>query len=131
MTIEDIITLLSSKYVPLDYMADRPTKIGNREITNWCEEAGLSRSACYDAIALKLAQGFQSNAFEYSFCDEVVNDIHSLITMQNEDRPELFWNIFLAFDAGEFYHNNDRSIDPVEAYTRPQITEILRNQSAN
>jgi hypothetical protein len=92
---------------------------------------GLSRGAFYDAMALKLALGFQNDAFEFGFCDQVVNELHGVISVQNEDRPKLFWDVFLAFDAGEFYPKGDRSIDPVETFTRPQIAEIIRNCSSN
>jgi hypothetical protein len=60
-----------------------------------------------------------------------VNELHNVITVQNENRPELFWDVYLAFDAGEYYHDNDRSIDPVEAFTRPRIAEIVKNLPFN
>jgi hypothetical protein len=37
----------------------------------------------------------------------------------------------LALDAGECYPNGDRSIDPVEAFTRPQIGQIVRKYTPN
>jgi hypothetical protein len=67
----------------------------------------------------------------FGFCDQVVNDLHAVISVQNEDRPKLFWDVFLAFDAGEFFPNDDRSIDPVEAFTRPQIAKIVRECPPN
>ena len=80
----------------------------------------------YDALALRLAFGFHSNALDFDFCDQVVNELHAVITHRNEDRPALFWSVFLAFDAGEYYRDGNRSIDPVEAYTRPQIAQIVQ-----
>jgi hypothetical protein len=104
-------------------------RITDREIAEWSERLGLLRSALYDALALRLALGFHNNSFEFGFCDWVVNDLHAVMSVQNEDRPELFRNVFLAFDAGEFYPNGDRSIDPVEAFTRPQIAQIVRKHT--
>jgi hypothetical protein len=120
MTIDDIIGHLSDRKI------FQPAWINNRDVTKWSEATGLSRSALYDAIALRLAFGFQCNTFEFGFCDRIVNDLLAVMSAQLEDSPELFWNVFLAFDSGEFYPNNDRSIDPVEAFTRPQIAAILR-----
>ena len=131
MTIDDIVSRLSSTYIPADWQTVQPARINNRDVAKWSEATGLSRSGLYDAIALRLALGFQSKTFEFGFCDQVVNELHAVISVQNEDRPELFWNVFLAFDAGEFYPNNDRSIDPVEAFTRPQIAEILGKHTPN
>ena len=47
------------------------------------------------------------------------------------DTPELFWSVFLAFDAGEFYASGDRSIDPIETFTRPEIARIVRERGLN
>ncbi len=129
MTIDDIIGRLRLVYVRADWQTVQAARIDNQDITKWSEATGLSRSALYDAIALRLALGFQRNTVEFGFCDQIVNDLHAVISVQNEARPELFWRVFLAFDAGELYPNNDRSIDPVEAFTRPQVAAILRKHS--
>jgi hypothetical protein len=43
-----------------------------------------------------------------------------------EEWSDLFHAVYCAFDAGEYYHKNDqRNVDPVETYTRPEITRIL------
>jgi hypothetical protein len=34
----------------------------------------------------------------------------------------------LAFDEGEYYHNNNRDEDPIEVYTRPMIARIVDSQ---
>jgi hypothetical protein len=61
----------------------------------------------------------------FAFCDAVVNDLHGVITFANELRPGLFWEVFLAFDEGEYYHGNNRDEDPAEIYTRPLIAHII------
>jgi hypothetical protein len=61
----------------------------------------------------------------FAFCDAVVNDLHGVITSANEDRPDLFWEVFLAFDEGEYHHHSNRDEDPVEVYTRPMIGRII------
>jgi hypothetical protein len=128
MTVDDVVGQLSLAYVPGDWQTSQPSRITNQNVLEWSEATGLPRSALYDAIALKLATGFQRNAFDFGFCDHVVNELHAVISIQNEARPALFWSVFLAFDAGEYYHNNDRSIDPVEAFTRPLIATIVHGR---
>jgi hypothetical protein len=125
-TIDDIITRLQKAYIPGNWETVRRVLITDREIAEWGEKTGLRRSDLYDALALRLALGFHNDSFDFGFCDRVVNDLHAVMSVQNEDRPELFWNVFLAFDAGRFYPNGDRSIDRVEALTRPQIAQIIR-----
>jgi hypothetical protein len=130
MTIDDIVSRLLSAYIPGGWTTAQQVLITNRDVGEWSEKAGLSGGAFYDAIALRLASGFQNDAFEFGFCDQVVNDLHAVISVQNEDRTKLFWDVFLAFDAGEFYPNDDQSIDPVDALTRPRIAGIVRKCSA-
>ncbi len=43
------------------------------------------------------------------------------------ETPALFWDVFNAFDEGEYYHDIDHKEDPVETYTRPLIAEIIKN----
>ena len=81
----------------------------------------------YDLIAVYLARGFHDSELSFEFCDAVVNDIHRVITFADESRPALFWDVYLAFDEGEYYHNDKRDEDPVEVYTRPMIARIVAN----
>jgi hypothetical protein len=39
--------------------------------------------------------------------------------------PPLFWDVFLAFDAGEYFRAGESHIDPAEKYTRPLIARII------
>jgi hypothetical protein len=130
-TIDDIITTLQTAYIPGNWETVQQVLITDGEVAEWSEMTGLLRSDLYDALALRLALGFHNNSFDFGFCDQVVNDLHAVISVQNEDRSELFCNVFLAFDAGEFCPNGDRSIDPVEAFTRPQIAQIVRRYTPN
>jgi len=88
---------------------------------------GCPEQPYYDQIALHLALGFHASELPFAFCDAVVNDLHVVITFANEDRPDLFWRVFLAFDGGEFHHHSNRDEDPVETYTRPMISRIVNH----
>jgi len=48
-----------------------------------------------------------------------------VITLCDQDRPDLFWRVFLGFDSGELYHDGNRDQDPVDTYTRPEIARIV------
>ena len=97
------------------------------DIERWSALIDEPRAVLYDRIAIYLARGFHRSELTFEFCDAVVNDIHGIITSGDEDRPDLFWAIYLAFDEGEYYHGNKRDEDPVEVYTRPQIARIMEN----
>lgn len=108
-----------------------PPVSGLREadVQRWSTSLGVSRATLYDQIALHLARGFHASVLTFAFCDAVVNDLHGVITFANEDRPDLFWKVFLAFDEGEFHHHSNRGEDPKEVYTRPMIGRIIKDVS--
>lgn len=100
------------------------------DLENWSAQSTLARNKLLDALALELALGFNENALDFDFCDRLVNELLGGMNLQ-EDEPNLFWSVFLAFDAGEFYHDEDQRIHPVDRYTRPQIAEIVRRHTSN
>jgi hypothetical protein len=97
------------------------------DFQRWCKTLDVPRSELFDQIALDLARGFYASDLTFGFCDAVINDLFGLITSSNEPSPDLFWRVYLAFDEGEYYHDNNRDEDPVEVYTRPMITRIIND----
>ncbi|CAB3760025.1 hypothetical protein GQ57_30515 [Burkholderia sp. MSh2] len=83
----------------------------------------------FDAIAIELARGYHRGQLPYAFCDEVVNllvgRLYADALVDRDTWPALFWEVYLAFDAGEYFRPGERDIDPVEKYTRPLIEEIV------
>ena len=75
---------------------------------------------------MRLARGFHASELDFTFCDAVINDLFGrVMTPAREPAPSLFWQVYLAFDAGEFYRPNKRDENPVEVYTRPLIAKIV------
>lgn len=107
-----------------------PPLLTDADIRKWTSETGLTRGALYDRIAIYLARGFHRSELDFDFCDKIVNTIHGIISGLDEDRPRLFWDVFLAFDSGEFYRDNDRSRDPIEEITRPLIAKVVGQHSS-
>jgi hypothetical protein len=89
-------------------------------------EVGLSRGALYDALHLYLARGYAARELTYEFCDRAVNHV---MGVTGYDVPDLAWEIFSAFDEGEYYHSPEEQAqeeDPAEKYTRPWIERVLK-----
>lgn len=95
------------------------------DVERWSTECGWSRSQLFDEIAKRLALGFNSSDLSFHLCDMVVNDLASPVTNTSGPRPQIFWEVYSAFDEGEYYHDNNRDEDPVEVYTRPMIARIV------
>ena len=125
-TADDIIAALEARYTPDLNWDERQILLTGTDVDEWSVRVGLPHGVLYDAFALRLALGFNNNELDFGFCDQVLNELHGVISRRDEDRPELFWSVFLAFDAGEYYHDGNRSVDPVEAYARPQIAQIVQ-----
>jgi hypothetical protein len=128
MDVTGIITELKTLYKDWPRNRHRVPAL-EADVQRWSKSFGVSRSDLFDQMALYLARGFYSSELTFAFCDVVINDLHGVISIAKEERPDLFWEVFLAFDSGEFYPNNDRSKDPVEVYTRPMIARIISDRS--
>jgi hypothetical protein len=104
-------------------------RLTDGDIQRWADLLGTCRPQVYDELAICLARGFHASELTFEFCDAVMNGIHDRIANADERRPELFWRVYVAFDEGEYHHDNNRQDDPIEAYTRPLIAQILSSVS--
>jgi hypothetical protein len=95
------------------------------DVLRWSTVGGRSRSQVFEEIAMFLALSFNTSELSFEFCDALVNDLFGPYTDTSRPKSELFWDVYLAFDEGEYYHDSNRDEDPVETYTRPMIARIV------
>jgi hypothetical protein len=98
-TVDEIIAALHLDYTPGLSWNERKIRLTGSDVEKWSAKTGLLTSVLYEALALKLALGFNSNTLDFGFCDQVVNELHGVIILRDDHRPPLFWSVFLAFDA--------------------------------
>jgi hypothetical protein len=102
-------------------------RLTEADVVNWAGSA--SSSEFYNAIAFRIAEQYHSGALSYTVCDHIMNDLWEVVkdcfTPVHKEVPTLFYDVYLAFDAGEYYRTADRSDDPVAEHTKPMIEEIL------
>jgi hypothetical protein len=85
-------------------------------------------------LSLATALKYWNGEMPYSKGDLIMNHLCSFWTASESiDKNRMFsgiaWEVYLAFDAGEFYRpGEDRSIVPSEKYTRPLVETLLRKQ---
>jgi len=125
MEASDIIGELKTFYKHGVHCRDLDRHLTEADVLRWSNEVGWSRSHLFDEIAKSLALGFNTSELSFEFCDAVVNDRFGPVTDTSGPRPELFWDVYSAFDEGEYYHGNNRNEDPVETYTRSMIARIV------
>lgn len=100
--IESVMAELQEIYGRDGSYVGRLDHLVDADVDRWSRMLYLSRSDLYDRIGLCLGRGFQNPQFSFQFCDGVVNDLHSVITLADEAKPALFWEAYLAFDEGEY-----------------------------
>jgi len=87
---------------------------------------GLTRDQLYDGLACRLAHDYDKEILPFGFCDVVVNDLFGLsVSGEPYDVPAKFWEVFGAFDAGEYHRSLAKDDDPEADFTRPMIAEFV------
>jgi len=99
------------------------------DFVGWTVEGGLSASKLLNELGFAIAVGFYRNELDFDFCDRVANDLFGTMTSLDPGETDLLMSIFLAFDSGEYYHDEDHSIHPVDRFTRPRIAEIVKERT--
>ena len=122
----DIIAELKAIYIDGVPYRELDRHMTEADVLRWSAARSLSRRQLFDEVAKWLALGFCSSELSFEFCDAVANDLASLVMNTDGPKPELFWDVYSAFDEGEYYHGNNRNEDPVEIYTRPMIERIVK-----
>jgi hypothetical protein len=108
---------------------DQNVRFTNADVMIWA--GSTSNPEFYNSIALRIAEQYSCGALTYEVCDHIVNDLWQVvqdcyIPLHNAV-PDMFYDVFLAFDAGEYHRTADLSDDPVAKYTKPMIEEILHH----
>lgn len=97
------------------------------DVVRWA--GALDNFEFYNTAALQIAKHYQEGLLTYSFCDRVMNDLWTALqagfTNDNNPMPEPFFQIYEAFDAGEYHRVKDKSDDPVADFTDPLIANLL------
>ncbi|MET3109562.1 hypothetical protein AAKU67_004486 [Oxalobacteraceae bacterium GrIS 2.11] len=77
-----------------------------------------------DQISLQIAKGYLDSTYSFTEADTVMNDIYVYLTHSGllTEAEVITWDVYLAFDAGEFHHRgDDLSEDPRLKYTKPLL----------
>jgi hypothetical protein len=103
-------------------------RITKADVEEWRSKTNMSFVALRDEIAWTLAVSFDREEHSFEFCDCIINLMHGIAVQHYPAEADnvhvgLFWEVFLAFDSGEFHaRQND---NPVEEYTKPLIRKVI------
>lgn len=106
------------------------TRADGNDVDLWAKNLGLSASAFLDRIGGVTASKYHAGQATFEFCDSLINDLWNVLIERvgkaNEIySPELFYEVYDAFDAGEYHRSADMSDNPIADFTDPLIAQIV------
>lgn len=134
MTLYTIFAELMDIYRLVDGVIPQTARVKKEDLERWSRDTGEPLDELLDQIAHWLARSFARSELSFEFCDAVINDVHWMVmdawTVGGEPPSQLLWDVYLAFDAGEYFHDAEHKEDPIQTYTRPAIEKFLRTYAA-
>jgi hypothetical protein len=120
----EIESMLNETYKT--YLASETVQDLAESVFLWLEKNAANSDDFFDAIAICLTNRFLDGRFKYDFCDWMVNSVEGYIVVTDGFRTGLYWEVYNAFDEGEYFHSGDSPwISPVEKYTRPALHAVV------
>jgi len=111
---------------------EHPYALDDHLIHEWMQMFSQPRRCICEVVAAWLVERFANEAIDFEFADGMANDLHHLVVPRDaplgtghvlDYHTPFTWEVYLAFDAGEY--SASREIDPVEAFTKPLVFEIM------
>jgi hypothetical protein len=84
----------------------------------------LSRSEFCDAISMEIAKRYLDYRINWEIGDHAMNLLFQWMPM--EKFPGLTWDVYLAFDGGEYLPKGRMPAVVGDAYTRPEIELLMQ-----
>ena len=114
MTLEEILQIASERTPKVD------------EVNECCVLMGVTVKELCDKLSRHVAIAYANRNLDFQFCDGVMNNLMAfVVTNQHGWLPDFSFEVFLAFDSGEFYPDAVRDVSPEDRFTRPMIVKLL------
>ena len=100
-----------------------------RDVEGVAAEGSRTSADVYNALLTHVAREFLAGRLGFWNADAAANTVWVLITDEMSDfghgypMPQPAFDIFEAFDAGEYDHGD--GTDPIESITKPRLRQIL------
>ena len=99
------------------------------DLDKWATDLGIYWLNALDVLGAELAVRYHGRLVSYEFGDSLANDLETVLISRHQHVPKdgwpkLFWEVYDAFDAGEWQRSGDPD-DPVRKFTDPYIAEIV------
>lgn len=125
MNTPDILAVLIQRCVAATKSSQGVISLTTEDLGQWSEQARLPLERLLDELAIEVARLFHRHEITYRVGDLMMNNLFFAATDSTIVWGDVFQSIYDAFDAGEYYHEEERNREPHEDYTRPTIAQIL------
>jgi hypothetical protein len=106
-------------------------KITAEQVEHWF--GGELSDGVWNLVSLRIAKNFNEGVLTFTTCDAIMNDLWwaHLERFKGGILPSPFFDVYLAFDAGDNHRRPDRSDDPIGPIGRfvrriPLMRNIVR-----
>lgn len=93
----------------------------------------LSIEKTFNLFFTRLAYLYHHGRLNYEFCDILINAAYGEWIDHHDTSkvyfPPIFWQVYEAFDAGEYHRKDDKSDDPIAEHTDPMILTFLNDNN--
>ncbi|GLK48309.1 hypothetical protein GCM10017620_12820 [Brevundimonas intermedia] len=101
------------------------------DLIRWSHAQNISIPEFYNDIAEAVARSYQGREISYIEADGIVNKLYLNWVLHEQCKtpippwPDLFLDIYLAFDGGEYRRTDAKEHDPIVDCTDPAVEAIL------
>lgn len=123
---EIVSELLDDHSILLAKTGWTPIDMEYGQIRQWSDDSNIADVELTELLALDVAARYARNEIDYGPADWIINNLFLAMTVDPLSKwSDLFFDIYNAFDSGEYRRNGDGDVEPSEKYTRPEIARIL------
>jgi hypothetical protein len=90
-----------------------------------------SLNALLNAFAREVAEGYLDGKYSWEFGDTVMNNLYSCAYVFSDlCLPDFAWNVFAAFDEGEYIHTGESPELDGEPRTKALLLQLIERPGA-
>ena len=101
------------------------------DVEHAATQLGISIEELCDLVARTIASRYLDGSIEWAYGDRVMNSLHAWAYGPSDVcLSEVAWEVFSAFDEGEYIHQGDPPNMAPDARTRPLLLRLMGDANA-
>ena len=107
--------------------------LNTREVNKIFSDSGYQYDAFCNKVSRHVAEEYLKEEMSFLDADTIMNNLYSLMLEHCKSHafPQPAFDIFSAFDAGEYHHRGDpEDSNAEELYTKPSLIKLMEGAKA-